>query len=164
MSAQLMISKVVGKNADKYKLGYGIFSFYDFPVGEVGNNSVRLELFDAAVFPSKSQGWDSLTGYVSIKLGFKHIFSSETTTGFYVEPQIGYGRVVSGETGPNDANYGDGIAAALEAGYTVEVGQRGQHLNFGVKYETIKADKEHTISSVGLRFSYEFNMFRRKSE
>lgn len=155
---------MVGKNAGKFKLGYGVFSFYSFPVGNAGNNSVKLELLDLAAFPSKSQGWDSLTVYVSVKLGFKHIFSSETTTGFYVEPQLGYCRVVSAETGTTEATYGDGFAAAAEAGYTVEVGQRGQHFNFGIKYETDIAGKNHTISSVGFRFSYEFNMFRRRNE
>ena len=162
LSAQLMITKMVGKGADKFKLGYGVFSFYSFPVGEVGNNSVRIELLDLAAFPSKSQGWDSLVVYLSIKLGFKHIFSNEETTGFYVEPQLGYCRVVEAQTGSIDATYGDGFAAALEAGYTVEVGQRGQHFNFGLKYETDRAGKDHTISSVGFRFSYEFNLFRRK--
>ena len=31
LQAQLQLAKVVGKNADKYKLGYGAFAYYDFP-------------------------------------------------------------------------------------------------------------------------------------
>lgn len=162
--AQLSIAKVVGKNADKFKIGYCVFSYYDFPIGEIGNNSIRIELMDLAVFPSKNKGWDSLAGYLSIKAGFRHIFSSESKTGFYIEPQIGYCRVVSAETGPNDAIVGDGIALALETGYTIELGERGNGLNFGLKYETDRAGKDKTISSVGFRISYDFKLFRRRRE
>lgn len=160
--AQLSVAKIVGKNADKFNIGYGVFSYYDFPVGEFGNNSVRIELLDLVVFPSKNQGWDSLSGYISIKAGFRHIFSNESKTGFYIEPQIGYCRVVSAETGPADAIYGDGIAIAAEVGYTIEMGQNGNGLNFGLKYETDRAGKDKTISSIGFRISYDYRLFRRR--
>ena len=60
--------------------------------------------------------------------------------------------------------YGDGVALALEAGYSLEVGQRGHEINFGLKYETDLAGANHTISSVGLRVSYQFNLFRKKDD
>ena len=81
--AQLSLTKMVGKNADKYKLGYCVFAYYDFPLTEEGNKSIRLELMDLAYFPSKIG--DNARAYISIKLGYKNIFS-ETKTGVYVEP------------------------------------------------------------------------------
>ncbi|MEP7373933.1 MAG: hypothetical protein ABI675_11125 [Chitinophagaceae bacterium] len=159
VSAQLAVAKMVGKNADKYKLGFGVFGYYDFPVNEIGNNSIRIELLDLAYFSGKRP--DSSAGYISIKLGFRHIFSTETKTGFYIEPQVGYCRVVL--TDVYDATYGDGVAFAMEGGYTIEMGENGNNLNFGLKYETDRAGKAHTISSVGFRVSYDFHLFRRRN-
>jgi hypothetical protein len=157
--AQVAVVKMVGKNANQYKLGWGVFTYFDIPVNEVGNKSVRVELLDFAFLPSKNDNLYDTKGYLSIKLGYKNIFS-ETKTGFYIEPQAGYARIAE----VNSYNgYGyDGVAAALEAGYTLEVGDRGHTLNLGLKYETDYAGKEHTINSVGLRFSYSFNLFRRR--
>ena len=121
LSAQLAVAKIVGKDADKYKLGFGLFAYYDIPVGEIGNNSVRIELLDGPYFPGKTK--DSSAGYISIKLGYRHIFSSETKTGFYIEPQLGYCRV--GDAGGPEASFGDGVAIALEGGYTIEMGEQG---------------------------------------
>jgi hypothetical protein len=159
VSGQLAVAKIVGKNADKYKLGFGIFGYYDFPVNEIGNNSVRIELLDFVYFPGKRP--DSSVGYISVKLGFRHIFSSETKTGFYIEPQLGYCRVI--DTGGPEGSWGDGIAIALEGGYTIEMGEQGNSLNFGLKYETDRAGAAHTISSVGFRVSYDFHLFRRRN-
>lgn len=159
--AQLAIAKVVGKNAGQSKIGFGAFTYFDFPVNEEGTSSLRLELLDFAYFPRSAD--TALTkAYVSIKVGYKHIFS-ETRTGFYVEPQLGYCRVVSIEKEAPEATHGDGIAAAFEAGYSLEVGERGNTFNFGLKYETDRAGPEHTISSVGFRVSYSFNFFRRNN-
>lgn len=165
LNAQISIGKLVGKNASNYKLGYGLFTFFDFPLNEDGNKSIRLELMDIAFFPGK-EGGSFFTnpngkGYLSIKLGYKNIFS-ETKTGFYLEPSVGWCRVVHSEDGPGDS-HSDGFAAALEGGYSLEVGERGHTFNFGLKYETDRAGSPlHNISSVGLRISYAFNMFQKK--
>jgi hypothetical protein len=70
---------------------------------------------DFAFFPSKPIRKVPI-GYLSIKLGYKYVFS-ETKTGFYLEPSAGYCRVVFND--PSDwqtqTSYGDGVAAALEA-------------------------------------------------
>jgi hypothetical protein len=170
LKAQLSITKMIGKDADKYKLGYCVFAFYDFPLTEEGNRSLRLELMDLAFFPGKQYndtvqmsfgpalGTVSMA-YLSIKLGYKYIFS-EDQTGFYIEPSAGWARVIESDDG--DATYGDGIALALETGYSLEVGQRGHVLNFGLKYENDRGGPSYTISSLGFRVSYAFNMFRKK--
>jgi hypothetical protein len=161
LSAQLALSKMVGKNADKYRLGYNLFSFFDIPLN-YENQSIRVELMDLAYYPGKD-GNGFTTGsascYLSIKIGYKYVFS-ETRTGFYLEPAAGYCRVVTAFEG-EDATFGDGIAGALEGGYSLEVGERGHMFHFGLKCETDRAGSAHTINSVSFRVSYQFNLFRR---
>jgi hypothetical protein len=163
--AQLSITKMVGKNANKYRLGYDLFCFYEFPLNSEGySKSIRLDILDFAYFPGKDgNGFTSgsARAYLAIKVGYKLIFS-ETRTGWYIEPSLGYARVVEALEDAPEATYGDGFAAAAEVGYNLEVGQKGHELAVGLKYETDRAGTAHTISSVGLRFSYSFNMFRKR--
>lgn len=161
--SQLMVTKMIGKNSSESRLGYGLFAFYDFSLRNAENESIRLELMDLAFFPTKSDSNAIPIGYISIKIGFKYTFS-DTKTGFYIEPQAGYCRVVSND--PNNlstqTSYGDGVALALEVGYSLEIGQRGHMINFGIKYEDDIAGSPNTMSSVGFRVSYTFNMFKRR--
>lgn len=165
VQSQVMVTKIIGKYSGQSQLGWGLFAFYDFPLFQSQNQSLRVELMDFGFFPTKIDSLAVPIGYLSIKLGYKYVFS-ETKTGFYLEPSAGYCRVVFND--PNDyqtqSSYGDGVALALEAGYSLEVGQRGHEINFGLKYETDLAGADHTISSVGLRVSYQFNLFRKKDD
>jgi hypothetical protein len=158
---QLMVSKLVGKNSENSSLGFGLFLFYEFPLSDEGNRAVRLELLDAAYYPKKDDNLNSILGYVSIKLGYKYVFS-ETKSGFYLEPSAGYCRTVLDDVDEVDAVAGDGVALGLEGGYGIEVGQRGNMINLGLKYETDIAGKETTISSIGFRVSYSFGMFKKR--
>jgi len=162
--AQISIAKMIGKNASKYRLGYDLFCFYEFPLNSEGySKSIRLDILGFAYFRGKDgDGFSSgsARAYVAIKVGYKLIFS-ETRTGVYVEPSLGYARVAEVLDG-QDATYGDGFAAAAEVGYNLEVGERGHELALGLKYETDRAGAYHTISSIGLRFSYSFNLFRKR--
>lgn len=161
--AQLMVSKLVGNDAANYGLGYGLFCYLDFPLAS-DNQSFRVELMDLAFFPTKGENLFTSTadtkGYISIKLGYKYVFS-ETQAGFYLIPSAGYCRTVFAKGG-KDATHGDGIAGALEGGYALEVGQKGHTLNLGLKYEYDRGNATHIIQSVGLRFSYAFGLFRKK--
>jgi hypothetical protein len=161
--AQLMVSKMIGKDADKYGLGYGLFSFLDYPIGS-GNQSLRLELAEFVFYPSKGENFftsraDS-KGYLSIRAGYKYVFS-ETQNGFYLTPSVGYCRVVDIIEG-FEATYGDGIAVAMEGGYSLGVGERGHSINLGLKYETDRGGKGYELNSVGFRVSYAFNLFHPK--
>lgn len=141
-----------------------MFTYIDIPLA-YENQSFRIELMDLALFPTKGENLFTSTadmkGYVSIKMGYKYVFS-ETPAGFYLLPSAGYTRVVFAFEDSDSPTYGDGIAGALEAGYSLAVGQRGQLINLGVKYEYSRGNAIHTIQSVGARLSYSFNMFRRK--
>ena len=98
--------------------------------------------------------------YISIKGGYRYIFS-DSRTGVYVEPAIGYGRVAEINEDQAETTYGDGLALAFETGYSLEVGQRGHVFCVGIKYESDRGGSK--LNSVGLRLSYAFNMFRRRS-
>lgn len=158
-----MVSKLIGKNSGNSKLGYGTFAYYDFPVNDIGNRSIRLELLDFVFYPSKNPDIVSTSAYLSIKLGYKLILS-ETKTGFYIEPQAGYSRVITYQSNETQSKYGDGIALAFESGYSLEVGERGNTFNFGLKYESDMAGQDYTANSIGLRVSYSFHLFRRKND
>ena len=162
--SQLAVLKMIGKNSKQNKLGYGLFGNYDIPLNDIGNQSLMIELLDVAFFPGKeinSQGDEIARGYVSIKLGYRKIFSQESKTGFFVEPQLGYCRVVVVDDRLPDATYGDGFAAALETGYSLEVGERGNAVLFGLKYEADMAGSDHTMQAIGFRVSYSFSWLRR---
>jgi hypothetical protein len=77
-TSQLMVAKMVGKDASRYGLGYGLFTYLDFPLANA-NQSFRIELMDLAFFPSKGENFFTSTagskGYISIKLGYKYVFS-----------------------------------------------------------------------------------------
>jgi hypothetical protein len=160
--SQLAVFKRLDKNASESNIGFGAFAYWDIPLNEIGNRSVVVELMDLAYFPPKDNAINPVIGYLSIKAGYKYVFSDETKTGFYIEPSAGICRVVNEDQA--DGNYGDGLALALEGGYTLEVGQRGNSLNFGLKFESDLAGSDHTISALGFRVSYSFHMFRRRQE
>jgi len=162
--SQLEVLKMIGKNSKQNKLGYGLFGNYDIPLNEVGNKSLMIELLDIAFFPGKEiddQGDEIARGYVSVKLGYRKIFSEDSKTGFFIEPQLGYCRVIFVDDRLPDATYGDGFAAAFETGYSIEVGQRGNSVLFGLKYEADMAGSEHTMQAIGFRVSYSFSFLRR---
>ena len=86
LSGQVSIMKIVGKNAEGYKPSTGIFYSFDIPVNPVKNNSVILELFDFGNFYVKNNSGKEATAYLSVKAGFRHIFSAEGKTGLFIEP------------------------------------------------------------------------------
>jgi hypothetical protein len=161
--SQVMVTKLIGKNSKNSNIGFGVFTFFDFPLAN-SNNSFRIELIDFGYYSRKSDSIDNPIGYLSIKLGYKYMFS-ETPTGFYIEPAAGYCRVVSStDKDPSKKGYGDGVALALEGGYSVEVGQRGNTVNFGLKYESDIAGTDYTANSIGFRVSFSFHIFGRRDE
>jgi hypothetical protein len=163
--AQLMVAKIIGKDASKYGLGYGLFTYFDIPVISE-NQSVRIEILDMAIFPTKGENLFTskadMKGYVSIKAGYKYVFS-ETNAGFFLIPSAGYCRSIYAKEGEDKASYGDGYAAALEGGYALAVGQQSNTINFSLKYEYDHGNAATAVQSVGLRVSYSFGLFRRRN-
>ncbi len=161
--SQLAVAKMIGKNSDQNKIGFGVFTNYDFALNDIGNQSLMVELLDLGFFPGKeinSEGDDIARGYLSVKLGYRKIFNQESKTGFFIEPQLGYCRVIVVDSRLPEAQHGDGFAAALETGYSLEVGERGNAVLFGLKYEADMAGKDFTLQSIGFRISYSFSWLR----
>lgn len=119
---------------------------------------------ELAFYPSKGGSFFTSTadarGYISIKLGYKYVFS-EDQFGFYVLPSAGYCQTVFITQGQKTVN-GYGFAAAVEGGYALEVGQNGHSINFGLKYEYDHGSSTLVLQSVGFRVSYAFNLFQRR--
>jgi len=162
--SQLAVLKMVGKNAGNHTLGFGVFANYDIPLNDIGNQSLMIELLDFGYFPDKTpeSSVEKISrGYLSIKLGFRKIFSEESKTGFFVEPQIGYCRVVVVSDQELEARHADGLAAALETGYSLEVGERGNAFVFGLKYEADMAGSNYVIQAIGLRVGFNFLIYGR---
>ena len=154
LSGQVSVNKIVGKNADGYKPGTGIFYSFDLPVSPVENNSVTIEVFDFGNFFVKNYSGKEPTAYLSVKAGFRHIFNREGKTGFFIEPQGGYCWST-----PNESylNIQGGLALAMVTGYSQEVGFSGHSLVFGFKYEMDLPGSDSQINTIGFRFAFNYN-------
>ena len=67
--SQLSVVKMVGKNSDNSKLGFGLFGYWSIPLNDIGNRNLMIESFDAAYFPRK-QISDSIFVNNSANAGF----------------------------------------------------------------------------------------------
>lgn len=159
VSSQLSVLKLVGKNSKEHRIGFGAFYSIDIPIDETGTKCVILELIDFGYFPAKQSSYMDEAGYASFKIGYRYIFSEESKTGFYVEPQAGYGLTAIGNEDPEP---GKGFALAMIAGYSLEVGKGGNNFTFGLKYETCFANNDKELSSVGFRIAFSYRLFRKK--
>lgn len=153
LSGQVSVMKIVGKNAEGYKPSTGIFYSFDIPVNPMENNSVILELFDFGNFNVKNNSGKEPSACLSVKAGFRHIFSAEGKTGLFIEPQAGYCWTTS------DKSYSTiqgGLALAIVTGYSLEVGYSGNSLLFGFKYETDLPGNNKQINTIGFRFAFNY--------
>ncbi|MFN5648351.1 MAG: hypothetical protein ACK458_12615 [Sphingobacteriales bacterium] len=90
------------------------------------------------------------------------IFSEESITGFFVEPQAGLALIGVGPDYGQDLT--KGLALALNVGYSQEVGQRGNCFTFGLKYEADLAKNNMSLHTVVLKVAYHFTLFVRKND
>lgn len=154
LSGQVSVIKIVGKNADGYKSGTGIFYSFDLPVNAAENNSITFELFDFGNFYVKNNSGKEPAAYLSVKAGFRHIFNSEGKTGFFIEPQGGYSWTTSNKS---YLHVQGGLALAMVTGYSQEVGFSGNSLVFGFKYEMDLPGSSKQINTIAFRFAFNYN-------
>ena len=154
LPGQVSVIKIVGKNADGYNTGTGIFYSFDLPVNPGENNSVTIELFDFGNFYVKNNSGKEPTAYLSVKGGFRHIFNTEGKTGFFIEPQAGYCWTKSDKS---YLNIHGGLALAMVTGYSQEVGFSGNSLVLGFKYEIDLPGSDKQFNTIGLRFAFNYN-------
>lgn len=163
--SQVSVMKMVGgKYAKEYKTGFGAFWSFNFPLNEANNRVLTLDVIDFGLFATKTTSeYYNDGGFASIKVGYRYIFSEESVTGFFVEPQAGFALTAVGPL--NEAGEsGKGLALALTVGYALGVGQRGNNFTFGLKYEAGLTDKDMSVHTVGLRVAYHFSMFGRRND
>jgi hypothetical protein len=163
--SQVSLYRMVGgKYAKEYKTGFGGFGSINIPLNEANNRVLTLDAFDFGFFFLKPTSDLEAEGgaFISFKAGYRYIFSEESITGFFVEPQAGFALIGVGPDYGQDLT--KGLSLALNVGYSLEVGQRGNNFTFGLKYEADLANNDMSIHTVGLRVAYHFTLFGRKND
>lgn len=156
---QLMTTKVIGKNAKEFKTGVGVFANLEMPLNQSFNRSVVLEICDCGIFSGKSN-LDTSAAFVSVKIGYKKIFSN-TQTGFYINPSVGVGWAFMAKNVVDTLSKRFGPAMAIEAGYSLEVGKRGNAICLGLKCESDVPFSTYNLTTLQLRIAYSFHNRKR---
>ena len=153
LKAQIQVSKLIGKNSSDFKLGYGGFLQFSYPVSEASD--VTLEV-GANVFQSKvdeGYGW----AVIPVKAGYRYTLN-QTGTGFYLQPQVGYN--VYG-INPDDEQF-TGLILAGGAGYLFQPIGKIQ-FDLGLLFESA-FHKGGAANYLSLRLTHNFSLSRRADD
>ncbi len=155
--AQIEVAKIIGKNSEKYGVGFGAFLKLAFPISEGDDISVEI---GASIFREKNSSTNGLA-YVPLKLGYRYSIN-RTGSGFYVEPQMGYN--VYGAYTTYDQTYIDkkinGFVGSATAGYLFQpIGNIT--FDLGLRFETIQFNGG-SANSVAIRLSHYINLGRKR--
>ncbi len=148
--AQIQISKLIGKNSSEFKLGYGAFLKFSYPVSE--GSDVTLE-GGANVFLMKDYpeyGWV----VVPVKAGYRYTLN-QSGTGFYIEPQLGYN--VYG-IDPDDNKF-TGLILGAGVGHLFQPGG-GVQFALGLLYESA-LHQGGAANYLSLRLTHNFTFRKR---
>ena|SRR5665647_19441 len=160
-NAQLEIAKLAGKNSGNYKLGFGAFLKFAYPVSEAAD--VSLE--GGALYFSEKQNSASGVAFVPVKIGYRYTING-TGIGFYAEPQVGYNvygiKSYTGIDGYNVDEKFHGIILSAGIGYLFPP-VVGLQFDLGLRYESVLY-KGNSVNCVGLRLSHNFSFKGRDSE
>ena len=141
----------MGDFGDAYKLGIGGYVKGLFGIGSAGQISLTTGYtsFSAKDEFKDALGADKIKGSViPIMVGYRHNF-----TGFYVEPQVGYGiygTKIEGGIFEMDDSEG-AFTYALGLGYSVN------GFDIGARYESASKDGD-SQSMIGFRIGYNFTL------
>jgi len=156
-SAQLALTKYVGKNAKAYNLGFGAFlkGGYSFN----GIDDVTAEL-GVNFFTEKEDNANGIAN-VPFKLGYRYKLN-RSPAGLYVEPQVGY-NFYGVSSYYNDTTYENidikynGIVLSPGVGYIFKVAGSIQP-NVELRYDTnITPSGPYSWVSLRLTFNWMFN-------
>jgi hypothetical protein len=154
-NAQLGVMKLVGKNTEDYKLGFGAFIKTAIPVAD-GGSDVTAEI-GANLFFSKD-GSAYGTAMCPLKVGYRYTLNG-TGEGLYVEPQAGFN--LYGVTSLEDENGQTinlkyhGIVLAAGTGYLFSVWNTTFDIN--LRYETVMAHGgSNNLVSLGISKYFSF--------
>src|ERR1700739_3172587 len=118
--AQVAVCQYFGKNSNDHKIGFETFTYFNIPIDKENyTKSIVIEYLDVAFLPTKNpEPVGETIGYLSIKAGYKKIFS-DTRTGFFIEPQLGYADVINYPNPSEETDTRNGVAVAMIGGYNL---------------------------------------------
>jgi hypothetical protein len=157
--AQIEVLKVTGKNSQDYKIGFGAFLKFAFPVSQAAYTNIEAGFN----FAQEKEDAESGMAVVPLKIGYRYTLNG-TGTGLYVEPQAGY-NLYGVRSHYDDATYQEidekfhGIVGAIGIGYLFQPGNKIQ-FDLGAYYESIFHNGNRT-SYIGLRLSHNISIGRR---
>jgi len=148
--AQIELVKLLGDKGKDFKLGYGAFIKFSFPVSE--GTAITAETAFNFWFYNDDSG-DGMA-IIPLKLGYRY-FVSGSQSGFYLEPQAGY-NIYGVES---DTKF-HGFVWAAGTGF-----QFGERTTFdiGIRYESViyNASLGGPLHFIGFRLSHNFGFGRR---
>jgi hypothetical protein len=141
----------MGDFGDLSKLGIGGYVKFLYGIGEAGSVTLTTgySSFKAKDLYTEALEADKINStIIPILLGYRHNFS-----GFYVEPQVGYGIYGVKITGGDFA--GSGSDGAFT--YAVGIGYVVSSFDIGVRYQGASKDGS-TTSLIGIRVGYNISL------
>ncbi|MCW3080506.1 autotransporter outer membrane beta-barrel domain-containing protein [Segetibacter sp.] len=151
VNAQLEVVKIIGKNSKEYKLGYGGFLKFSYPISETADLTLEG---GALIFRFQDDPSDGMV-LIPVKAGYRYALNG-TGTGFYIEPQAGYT-----VHGANSNEIIKGFTWAAGTGYLFQPSGSVQ-FDLGLRYESVIYGGG-SINYVGLRLSHNFSFKKRDS-
>ena len=152
LDAQIEIAKLIGKNSSDYKLGYGAFLQFAFPVTETSDITAEAGLL---FWFLKDDSGDGMAVFPA-KAGYRYCINGRGT-GIYVQPQVGY--TIYGVQSNTKFN---GFTWSAGAGYLFEPSGRIQ-FDLGIRYESI-VFQGSSVNYIGLRLSHNFSLGKRNAD
>ena len=153
LSAQIQISKIIGKTSKDYKSGYGGYLKISHPISEAADITLEVGANIFSLKENPDYGW----AVIPVKAGYRYTLN-QTGTGFYIEPQVGYN--VYG-IDPNDMKY-TGLILGAGAGYLFKpIGNI--KFDLGVLFES-SLHKGGPLNYLSVRLSHNFSIGGRDNE
>lgn len=160
VSAQVEVLKLTGQEGKDYRLGFGAFLKFAFPVNEASFLTIEA----GANFIGQKEDREQGMAIIPAKLGYRYTING-SGIGFYVEPQVGYNIYgVKSVYKPSLYNYEDqkfhGIIGSFGAGYLFKPGNKIQ-FDLGAYYESVFYNGSST-RYFGLRLTHNFGFGKKE--
>jgi hypothetical protein len=160
LNAQLALIKYVGKDKEKFALGYG--AFLKFAYSQNSIDDITAELGANIINEKKDQAYGIIN--IPFKLGYRYKIN-RSPSGFYVEPQVGYNfygvqSYYSAAIYKNVDVYFKGIVLSPGIGYLFKK-SGGVQFNVEARYETTIV-KDGSYNYFVFRLSHNFSFGKRE--
>lgn len=153
--AQIEIAKLIGKNSDKYSIGFGASLNFGYQISTASSVSAEAGFLAFFVKENKSDG----LALIPFKLGYRYTFG-ETGYGFFIQPQAGYN--FFGANSYNGEWPYKGPVSAIGVGYLFETGDWLKP-EISIRYESVWYEGG-PASFIALRFAQSLMFGRKESD